>query len=264
MSAVTSAPKQHQLREDEPFEVNIVDHPSRGGDSRWFRAAKQAAKKILATLDDSTYPYPQPHAPKSWEMHHGGSLWVLTDGGWVMYRARVPIEWCMQFCADPGKIDRLRREAKTLVDAFPKTIPALEKLGYRDAEAILNEEITDADGIERYTDSLFNSCVPLSYEDHQARLPKAAGEHHYPIPIKGADFFRHDDFVLWVTNPEDGTNAAVVPVARRGRGDWRVQLVHARHGTRAGDALDTAVAEDKALILPPDHPLAVEAFQHQS
>lgn len=48
-----------------------------------------------------------------------------------------------------------------------------------------SEEIVDADGVERFTDSSFNSCVPLSRGDHQGVLPKAAGEHHYPIPIKG-------------------------------------------------------------------------------
>ncbi len=249
----------HTQHGDNPWTINIVKHPTRK-ESRWFRDAKRTAKKILATLDASTYPY----GPPPWEMHHGASLWVLTDGGWRMYLGRAPIEWSLQFCADPAKVDRLRREAKALVDAFPRTIPALEELGYTDARTILEEEITDAEGVARFTDSLFNSCVPLSRGDHQGILPTAAGEHYYPIPIKGGDFIRYDDFELWVTL-DDGTHAAVAPVARRGnpKHDARVEVLYARHGTAAGDALSAAIEEHKSVIVPPDHPVAQAAFTQQ-
>ncbi len=242
---------------DNPWAINIVDHPARE-DSDWFRDAKRTAKQILATLDPSMCPY----GPPPWEMHHGGSLWVLTDSGWRMYLARAAIEWSLQFCADPAKVDRLRQDAKLLVDAFPGTIPALEEFGYTDAKTILNEKITDGDGVARYTDSLFNSCVPLSRDDHQGVLPRAAGEHYYPIPIKDGDFIRYDDFKLWVTI-EDGTHAAVAPVAPRGSGDGRAELLYARHGTAAGDALTSAIEEHKSVIVPGDHPAAREAFKHQ-
>lgn len=149
------ADSTHTQHEDNPWTINIVDHPGRA-ESHWFSASKRAVKKILATLDKSTYPY----GPEPWQMHHGGSIWVLTDAGWRMYLARAGIEWSMQFCADPAKIDRLRQEARALVEAFPRTIPALEELGYTDAKAILEDTISDADGVGRYTDSLFNSCVP--------------------------------------------------------------------------------------------------------
>jgi hypothetical protein len=179
-----------------------------------------------------------------------------------MYLARAGIEWSTQFCADPAKVDRLRRDALALVSAFPGTLPALADLGYRGAEQILNEEITDADGVARYTDSLFNSCVPLSKSDHQGVLPAAAGEHHYPWPVKSADFFRRDDFQLWVTLP-DGTHGAVTPLAPPGSGDGRVRLIHARHGTPQGDAVTAAEQQHKAVILPPDHALAQQAYARQ-
>ncbi len=251
------ADSTHTQHEDNPWTINIVDHPGRA-ESHWFSASKRAVKKILATLDKSTYPY----GPEPWQMHHGGSIWVLTDAGWRMYLARAGIEWSMQFCADPAKIDRLRQEARALVEAFPRTIPALEELGYTDAKAILEDTISDADGVGRYTDSLFNSCVPLSPGDHEGTLPKAAGEHYYPIPIKAGDFVRYDDFVLWVTL-DDGTHAAVAPVARRGSHDGRVELLYARHGTNAGEALTAAIKADKSVIVPPDHPAALAAFQRQ-
>lgn len=237
--------------------VNVVDHPKRT-ESHWFSEAKKIVNKILATLGDDTYPY----GSGPWQMHHGGSIWVLTDAGWRMYLARAGIEWSMQFCADPAKIDRLRTEAKTLVEAFPQTIPALAQLGYADAQAILDEPIADADGVERYTDSLFNSCVPLTQGDHEGVLPKAAGEHYYPIPVKAGDFIRRADFVLWVTL-DDGTHAAFAPVDRRGSNDGRAELLYARHGTEAGDALAAAAKAHKSVIVPADHPAALAAFKLQ-
>ncbi len=257
VTSSTSPRSTHEQREDNPWAINIVDHPTRT-DSHWFVDAKRTAKKILATLDVSTYPY----GPPPWEMHHGGSLWVLTDAGWRMYPARIGIEWSLQFCADPVKIDRLRQDAKVLVDAFPRTLPALEAFGYADAATILGEKITDAEGVARYTDSLFNSCVPLGRADHQGVLPKGAGEHYYPIPTKDGDFIRYDDFELWVTI-EDGTHAAFAPVDKRGSHDGRAELLYARHGTAAGDALSAAMKDKKTVIVEADHPAALEAFKHQ-
>jgi hypothetical protein len=254
----SSSTGTHIESEDHPWSVYIANHPQRK-ESRWFTDAKRTAHKILADSGQDRLPY----GPGPWEMHHGGSLWVRSANGWQMYLARAGIEWSTQFCADPVKVDRLRRDALTLITAFPNTLPALGDLGYDEAEQILNEEIKDADGVARYTDSLFNSCVPLTKADHQGILPKAAGEHHYPWPVKSADFFRRDDFQLWVTLP-DGTHGAVTPLAPRGSGDGRVRLVFARHGTPQGDAMATAQREHKAVILPPEHPLARQAFARQT
>jgi hypothetical protein len=248
----------HVEAEDHPWSAYIADHPRRT-ESSWFAAAKRTAHKILADPEADGPPY----GPGPWEMHHGGSLWVRTADGWRMYLARAGIEWSTQFCADPAKVDRLRRDALTLVSAFPDTLPALAALGYRGAAEILTEEITDADGIARYADALFNSCVPLTRQDHQGVLPAAAGEHHYPWPVKSADFFRRDDFQLWVTLA-DGTHGAVTPLAPRGSGDGRVRLVYARHGTPEGDAVATAQRRNKAVILPPDHALARQAYARQA
>ncbi|MCL8013461.1 DUF6424 family protein [Streptomyces sp. AS02] len=249
-------------KENHPWEIRVVKHPDRS-ESSHFRAAKKTAKKILAELeaeqaDEAELPY----GPGPWEMHHGGSLWVMAQGGWRMYRARVGIEWSAQFCADPAKVDRLRREAAELIEAFPLTLPALDDLGYKRARDLLDTPITDADGVEAWTDSLFNSCVPLSNPDHSGVLPKAAGEHHYPWPIKSADYFRYDDFQLWVTLP-DGTNAGVTPVGRRGSGDGQVRIVHARHGTPAGDALAEAQRRRMMAVVPPESPIALAAFEQQ-
>lgn len=235
-----------------------MDHPKRT-DSKWFTAAKSTAKKILGTLGDRTLPY----GPGPWEMHHGGSLWVHGDDGWRMYLARAGIEWSMQFCADPAKVDRLRQDALALVQAFPTTLPALTELGYQEATEILSTPIKDADGVARYTDSLFNSCVPLSRADHQGILPSAAGEHHYPLPVKAGDFIRYDDFRLWVTL-DDGTHAAVTPLNPRNSGDGRVRVLFARHGTAAADVVELAQKKNKAIILPAEDPVARQAFSAQN
>ncbi|MFE0517073.1 DUF6424 family protein, partial [Streptomyces sp. NPDC058964] len=203
--------------ENHPWKIRLVEHPERF-ESSFFRAAKRTAQQILSDVGDEDLPYgPRPVSPEHWEMHHGGSLWVRGRGGWRMFRARVGIEWSMQFCAEPVKVDRLRREAAELVEAFPLTLPALRDLGYEEAEELLRTPVKDADGVEAWTDSLFNACVPMSRGNHQGLLPKVPGEHHYPWPVKGADFVRYDDFQLWVTLP-DGTHGAVAPVDRGGSG----------------------------------------------
>lgn len=247
------------LSGNHPWKIRLVKHPKRD-ESPNFRAAKTTAGKILQemTAADAALPY----GPGPYEMHHGGSLWVKAAGGWRMYRARVGIEWSMQFCADPAKVDRLRQEAADLIDAFPLTLPALEALGYKRAASLLRTPIMDAGEVAAWTDSLFNACVPLTKENHQGILPKAAGEHHYPWPIKGADFIKVDDFQLWVTLP-DGTHAGVTPMGRRGSGDGRVRIVHARHGTPAGDALAEAQSKGEMAVLPPDSPMALAAFEQQ-
>ncbi|MEU2062702.1 DUF6424 family protein [Streptomyces sp. NPDC013455] len=248
--------------ENHPWKIRLVKHPKRF-ESAFFRAAKQTARKIIAEMADEDLPYgPRPTGSEHWEMHHGGSLWVRAEGGWRMYRARVGIEWSMQFCAEPWRVDRLRRDAAELVAAFPLTLPALAELGYEEAGDLLRTPVEDADGVEAWTDSLFNACVPMSRGNHQGILPKVPGEHHYPWPVKGADFVRYEDFQLWVTLP-DGTHGAVTPVDRRGSGDGHVRLVHAPEGSRAAGTL--AEAQDLGLmaVLPPNSSTALQAFSAQ-
>ncbi|GAA4310961.1 hypothetical protein GCM10023086_30900 [Streptomyces venetus] len=245
-----------------PWKIQLVEHPGRK-ESSFFRAAKATVKKILEETSDEDLPYgPRPTGSEHWEMHHGGSLWVKGRDGWRMYRAKAGIEWSMQFCADPEKVDRLRLLAAELVDAFPLTLPALDALGYEEARELLRRPITDADGVEAWTDSLFNSCVPLNRGDHQGILPRSPGEHHYPWPVKGADYFRYSDFKLWVTLP-DGTHGAVAPVGRRGSGDGRVRLLHAPEDSKAASTLAQAQELREIAVLPSDSPVALEAFEMQ-
>lgn len=256
-TSATDTDDAHEHRENYPWGVRIVDHPKRK-DSKEFEAAKKVAKKILATLGPDEWPY----GPGPWQMHHAASHWVLTRAGWRMYRGRAGIEWSMQFCADPAKVDRLRQDALLLVEAFPATLPALADMGYEEAEAVLKKPIQTAKDVQRWTDSLFNACVPMDQANHQGILPGVPGEHHYPWPVKSADFIRYDDFPLWITL-EDGTHAAVTLLHARGSGDGHLRLVFGRHGSIAGNLVAEAQQKGKMAVLPPDSPIALAAFREQ-
>ena len=172
------------------------------------------------------------YGPPSYEDHHGGGLWLKDDDGWFLVRNVAGIEWSAQFCADPAKVDQLRINARRLYAGFPE---AVDELGIRE---LLDTPIVDADGVERWTDSICNASVPLPENVHRGVLPRAGGIHHYPAPVAEIAFFKFDDFDLWVEDDE-GTEVAVVPVARRGSGDGRVRVLHVRRPQARAGAEET-------------------------
>jgi hypothetical protein len=227
--------------------------------------------KLVATTPDWIL------AGDPYEDHHGGAVWVKDTTGWLCLQLPLGIEWAAQFCADPGKVDELRRYAARVVAAFPQTLPGYVALGYPDGEQVLSSSITDASGVAAWTDSIFNASLPLPAAVHTGVLPKGAGYHHYPKPIIDIDHFRYDDFQLFVTDSA-GLPAAVVPVSPRGSGDGRVRLLAAhpqskylsllRDQTATGAAATPAPAPAEAHpgaapLLEADDPLAVQAFTRQ-
>ncbi len=193
--------------------------------------------------------------------HHGGGLWAWEGddpehGEPFLVLNVAGAEWSSQFCADPHRLDLIRRNAARFYTGFPRSADAL---GIRD---LLDTEIVDAAGVATWVDSLCNASVPLPAHFHTGVLPAGAGQHSYPKPITDIMLFKRDDFDLFVTLP-DGSHVAVVPVAPRGSGDGRVQLVYAPHHTALGDTLAAHHADDKPVILPADHPLARAAFAGQ-
>jgi hypothetical protein len=251
----TQPPDTHTQREHNPWEISIPDHPARA-DSAAFAAARRLAQKIMATLTD--YPY----GPGPWQMHHGGSLWTYDDNGWFLVRNSVGSEWAAQWCAAPAKVEVIRRNAARHYAGFPKSIPKMVDMGYTKAEQILNTPITDPGQVSVYVDSVFNSCVPLAASVHVGILsPKTphGGAHHYPSPIVDIQFFKRDDFELWVFD-DQGQPAAVAPLAPRGSGDGRVQVIYATPNTNLDRASKQAETAGEMLILPPEHTLAQQAF----
>jgi hypothetical protein len=86
--------------------------------------------------------------------------------------------------------------------------------------------------------------------------------HHYPTPIADIQLFKYDDFQLWVTDAQ-GNPAAVTPVAPRGSGIASVHVQYATPGSQLAQQKQAAENANTPLILPPEHPLAQQAFQNQ-
>jgi hypothetical protein len=174
-------------------------------------------------------------------------------------------------CADPAKVDLLRQNAKRLYDLVAPQVK--QEL---DPNGLLDTPIQDADGVAKWTDSIFNAGVPLHLGFHTGVLPAAnsqaqnapaadsqpAGVHHYPTPVVDIQLFKFDDFQLWVTDDE-GNPAAVAPVAARGSGDARVHVLYATPGSKLAQQKQQAESAATPLILGPGHPLAKQAFQRQ-
>jgi hypothetical protein len=258
MMSLPLAMQMHQEHEDDPWTINIADHAART-DSAGFRASKKLTKAILTTLNADTIFF----GLDKIQMHHGGSLWLFDDAGWFMLQNEAGIEWSAQFCTDPAKAEALRRNAQRVYSGFPKSIPEMIRMGYHAADEILNTLIDDADGVATWVDSIFNSCVPLPALRHIGQLPKAGGRHHYPAPITDIELVKYGDFVLWVTDPESHTPAAVVPVAPRGAGVSRVRVAWATPGTALHRRRQNLRAHGKALEVGPDDSLTQQAFAKQ-
>jgi hypothetical protein len=247
----------HVEQEDHPWGIQLPDHAQRT-DSAGFRASKALAKKIISTLGMGQEFY----GSASLQMHHGGSLWLLDDVGWFMVQNEAGIEWSAQFCADPAKVDSLRLNAKRLYAGFPQSIPGMVQLGYKDAETILNGEITDPTGVATWVDSIFNSCVPLPAVRHIATLPTGGGRHHYPAPITDIELIKFDDYNLWVTDAQNQPTA-VVPVAKRGAGVSRVRLAYATPNTALDAEHEQAHESNATVEFGPDSDLTKKAFERQ-
>lgn len=201
-------------------------------------------------------------------------------------------------CADPAKVDLLRQNAKRLYDLVaPQVKQQLDPGG------LLDTPIKDAVGVAKWTDSIFNAGVPLHPSFHTGMLPagappaasatgtapaagatstagtqaapaagaqappaatnaQPAGVHHYPTPIVDIQLFKYDDFQLWVTD-QQGNPAAVAPVDKRGSGNASVHVLYATPGSQLAQQKHAAERAGDPLILPPDHPLSVQAYQNQ-
>jgi len=250
-----AAGKVHTIHEADPWTENVGNHPERKDSPEYTKA-----RKILIALIGTAQPWYMGEKP--YQDHHGGGLWVKDEEGWFLLKNLAGMEWSSQFCADPKKVDVLRRNAKRLYAKFPLTAIEFKKMGF-DLDALLNTPITDTAGIERWTDSICNASVPLPQPLHTGTLPKSGGVHHYPTPITDIELFKHDDFQLFVTDDE-GQPAAVVPVAHRGSGDHRVEVVYATPGTKLHKQHAAAHKNNKRLVLSGNHPAAKKAFEKQA
>lgn len=246
----------HSESETHAWTIEVGDHADRT-DSPAYRASRATMIKIV----QQTQPWFFGDPP--YQDHHGGGVWVKDSTGWLLLLGLAGIEWSAQFCADPGKVDLLRQYAQRLCAGFPDTIAGYAEVGYDSAADLLSTPITDATGIERWTDGLFNACVPLPAKLHTGVLMDGSGYHHYPKPIIDIMTFKHEDFTLFV-NDSNGAQVAVAPVAPRGSGNAHVSVLWAEANAPIHDAVAAAATAGEQLVLGPDHPLARAAFRLQT
>jgi Family of unknown function (DUF6424) len=247
----------HVEREDHPWELSIPDHAPRE-DSPAYRASRKALRLLVA----QGMAGPAGASPDSQD-HHGGGLPVRDRDGWFLVRNLAGVEWSAQWGADPAKVDRLRETARRLYGGFPDTITALQALvgDAYDVGRLLDTPITDAGGVAAWVDSVFNASVPLPAPAHTGVLPGAAGAHHYPAPVQEIPYVARDDLRVFVET--SAGPAAVVPVAPRGSGDGRVEVLWAHPGTKLHANLRDAHAAGHRHVLDADHELAQQAFASQ-
>ncbi|MGH9125746.1 MAG: DUF6424 family protein [Acidimicrobiales bacterium] len=249
----------HHIRVGETLTENVDGHAART-DSPEFVHARATVQQIVATLD------PNPYGPPPIQAHHGGSIWVHDGTRWRLVLNWAGIEWSAQFCCDPAKVEALRQNALAITSGFPNTIPQLKALGYKDVE-LLSTPISDAAGMARYVDCIWNSCVPIPEPRHTgavtAAAPLAAGVHNYPEPMCAIPRVMHGDFVPFVTDPGTGTAAVVAPVAPRGSGDGRVRVLFAEKGHPLAAQAVAAHDAGAALVLGPNNPISQAAFVNQ-
>ena len=256
---MAAPPNSHTESEDMAWTDNVGNHPARAN-SKTYGEARPAMIKIVQTLQ----PWFLGDPP--YQDHHGGGLWVHDGDGWLLICNVAGVEWSSQFAGDPAKFDWLRKNAERASKAFPSTELELLKLGLPQHHVdLLHAAITNADDIGKYVDSIWNASVPLPTQFHTQSLHTGdhqhAGIHHYPKPIVDIQFFKRDDFELFVPDPVTGYGVAVAPVAPRGSGDGRVKVLWTHPMSDVAGYGNDGV--DDEIILGATHPIAKAAFVRQ-
>jgi uncharacterized protein DUF6424 len=262
----------HTLREDNPWAIDYAGHVPRADSPLYVQS-----RKLLNDIAKSTEQGGGQawfYGPDPWEDHHGGGLWVHDGKGWFFVKNFAGMEWASQFCADPAKVEMLRKNAQRLYQGTFLTNTKMEllKLDARyPFDDILNTQVTTSEQIAQWCDSIFNASVPLPKLRHTGAAPKGHGVHHYPTPVTDIELFKRDDFTLWVLDGEKQP-AAVVPVHPRGvaKSDPRyakhygeTAVAYATPNTKLAGQLNNAVSNNKTLFAGPQHSLSKQAFSKQ-
>jgi hypothetical protein len=113
--------------------------------------------------------------------------------GWHIVRNRYTIYEGAENCADPAKVDALRRFVQEFLDGFPNTVEQLDRLGVK-AKSLLSRPIRTHAEVEAWANSVFNTGpveeVPLwvtetqalAYDDYCVTVTVPDGV-HYLIPL---------------------------------------------------------------------------------
>ncbi len=270
--ATQSVSAVHTLKEDNPWEIQYAGHEPRADSPLYVRS-----RKLLTEIAKSTSAGSGPawfYGPFPWEDHHGGGLWVHDGAGWFFVKNFAGMEWASQFCANPAKVEELRKNAAriyqgTFYESSKNEILKLDSSYPFDT--ILKTPVTSAEQVATWCDSIFNASVPLPKLRHTGISPKGHGVHHYPTPVYDIELFKRDDFTLWVLDDEKQP-AAVVPMHPRGvskddpryRANYgKTAVVYATPGTKLDKRLAAAHGRGNTLVADAQHPFSKKAFANQ-
>jgi hypothetical protein len=131
----------------------------------------------------------------------------VYDGAWRVFRNSQTIHQGAVTALDPAKVDSLRLNARDLLEHYPQTVPALERLGIR-IRALLNRPVETYEDILAWAESIFNQgpiaqapthvadTMALAYDD--VVIEVKAGKYHpvYVLPSapRGAGVMATVDF----------------------------------------------------------------------
>lgn len=245
---------EHTERQDDPWEIDLADHPGRTNSPTYVEA-----RKVMIQAVQKAQPWF--YGDRPYQDHHGGGIWLRDGSGWFMTRGMAGIEWSTQFIAAAPKVEILRVCAQRIIAGFPRTYDGyIDELGMsQDHLEILSTPIVTDEDIAHWTDSFWNASVPLPAGVHVGVISSAhdqlGGVHYYPTPITDIELFKRDDFQLWVpATSEPGSRS--IAVGPTGYGEKSVQVLH----DPAGIFPDALRHGADAMVFAPYHPVAKLAF----
>lgn len=142
-------------------------------------------------------------------MGRAGLIPIFEAGTWRVLRNTHTIYEPAENCASPVKVEQLRRNARSLMNVYPDTGPALEKLGMR-IRTLLNHPIKTPADVEAWAKSIFN-VGPVHPDE--------------PLHISDTKDLVCEDFVI-------GSGPYVVPAGQRGSGNGAVVTFDEPYGKR--------------------------------
>ncbi len=171
-----------------------------------------------------------------------GAIPIFNNGKWEYVFNRQGLVPGAENCADPHKVEILRRTAASVSAAFPETIDALAKAGYRSAKSLMTKPINTVEDVKRWADSIFNWGPGRNVAGHVE-----------------AEDLAYDDFVVRHTDDGWGDEVFVVPEGPRGSGIDQVRVIHAHPDSEWGRKL----AKGQIVVLGRKHDLTKAAFASQ-
>jgi hypothetical protein len=155
-----------------------------------------------------------------------------TTGVWRVFKNAYVIHEGAETALDPTKVDLLRENVQSLMERYPATVQALEKLGVR-TKSLVQREIKTYEDVAAWSTSIFN-VGPVATK--------------LPVHVADTLALAYDDLRIRVRTKQGGV-AFVVPAEPRGSGN--------------GETIDFATPGRKTKF-GPWHPASKAAFAIQT